>query len=956
MRPRLLLAGYYGRGNAGDDAILAALHQELVARVPDLQLTVTAGPHALPAGVERVDPRNLPVLSAVVQSSDAVGLGGGGLLQDYWPVRTDALLSQDQGGLVEYLATPVLAHLHGVPTVLCALGAGPLRTAEGREQAGLAVQLAQAGTLRDVASYEVLAGAAGRPLPKQFRVATDPAFLLEPDEAGVDELLISAGCAPGEALVAVALRHWPAGDPQTTWLEPVLQGLDPVLERRAARLLVLPFERTEGAGSDGDLARRVRQLRPHARVLADSPSPAQLAALLSRCQAVVAMRYHAALLASLGGTPAACLAYDPKVEQLAVQLGGPAALRQDSWIAVEVEAALEQALARPREEVRQHAAAASEAARATIDVLVEALSGPRPPAPAPVAQVVRRLALQRSVQLEQLREQASSAAAESVQGAERLVARDAQLLQAQGELARHQEQFEQLWSQAATRQQELDRLQADVQERERALAEAARREQQVAARLAAAERARDEANRAAAEQQQAVAERLQQAEQEAATARLVRTAAEEDLRLVTSSPAYRMAAPVWRLGNAALPLGSRRRALYHRARRRLDDAVPDSSGVPTAAVPHRPGTLDDLAQLSQFEQQARARGAERVVVVLSGTQLREDEGQRPTQLALQMAAQGVPVVFAYFRWDHVERHTEERRADGIHQVPLDVLLDQPAAVAGMFAGLNRMLLVAFPYPRFFELLARCNAAGWCSVYDVLDDWEQFHAVGQAIWWDREFEQHLVRSASVVTAINQPLAELVSSQVEREVQVVPNGLRPGLERVQEARPLERGEVTVGYFGHLTTAWFDWELLAEAANRTPTWRWYVIGYGGGPEKPLPDNVVLLGRQPQPSLAAFAQNWDVGIVPFRRTRLAECADPIKVYEYLAMGLPVVVSGVHAPPGADAFVERVDDVEQLLDALGRAAAQGADARGARREYAARCTWGSRTEALLGLVAGSRS
>ena len=184
-------------------------------------------------------------------------------------------------------------------------------------------------------------------------------------------------------------------------------------------------------------------------------------------------------------------------------------------------------------------------------------------------------------------------------------------------------------------------------------------------------------------------------------------------------------------------------------------------------------------------------------------------------------------------------------------------------------------------------------------------------MGQAIWYDEEFERHLITAADAVYAINEFLAERLRGLGANAVEIVGNGLKPGLEVVWEPRPLARGEVTVGYFGYLAGAWFDWELIAEAARRRPSWRFYLIGYGGSPEGiRLPDTVELLGKQPQTDLAAFAANWDVATIPFKPDRLAAGADPIKTYEYLAMGLPVVATGVYPPAGGEAFVTRAEGV----------------------------------------------
>ncbi|HEV2846017.1 MAG TPA: hypothetical protein VG477_14280, partial [Thermoanaerobaculia bacterium] len=66
----------------------------------------------------------------------------------------------------------------------------------------------------------------------------------------------------------------------------------------------------------------------------------------------------------------------------------------------------------------------------------------------------------------------------------------------------------------------------------------------------------------------------------------------------------------------------------------------------------------------------------------------------------------------------------DRMEEGIVQIPIDVVVARPEMLTGSFNGLaSRIALFELPYPGLFEALAAANAAGWITVYDVLDDWE-----------------------------------------------------------------------------------------------------------------------------------------------------------------------------------------------------------------------------------------
>src|SRR5262245_58109260 len=140
---RIFVAGYYGCGNAGDEAVLAGLLADLRASRPRLAVTVASGnPDATRAshGVDAVAREDLPQVITAIRECDLVVLGGGGLLEDYWDVPLSLALGHRSGGLPFYASFPLLAHHLGRPSVLLAVGAGPLRTETGREVAAAIIE------------------------------------------------------------------------------------------------------------------------------------------------------------------------------------------------------------------------------------------------------------------------------------------------------------------------------------------------------------------------------------------------------------------------------------------------------------------------------------------------------------------------------------------------------------------------------------------------------------------------------------------------------------------------------------------------------------------------------------------------------------------------------------------------------------------------------------------------
>jgi glycosyltransferase involved in cell wall biosynthesis len=296
-------------------------------------------------------------------------------------------------------------------------------------------------------------------------------------------------------------------------------------------------------------------------------------------------------------------------------------------------------------------------------------------------------------------------------------------------------------------------------------------------------------------------------------------------------------------------------------------------------------------------------------------------------------------------------HPQDRLDNGILQIPVDVIAEWPEMVFRPFQCKQKIVLFEFPHPSFFKVLAEAHASGWITFYDVVDDWKEFQRVGQAMWYDPQFEIHLLSAVDAVTVVNPHLAREINLRGHKNAALIPNGLIPGVEKIDHPRAMERGEITIGYFGYLSGAWFDWKLLLQSAELKPNWLFYLIGYGGEIENwSLPSNIKLLGKKPRSELASYASNWDVAIIPFKPESLAKSADPIKTYEYLAMGLPIVVTGVYPPAGSEGFVRRASGVQDFIRSI-EFASEKREEKERRKAFANTCTWSKRVDTFLGMI-----
>jgi glycosyltransferase involved in cell wall biosynthesis len=173
-------------------------------------------------------------------------------------------------------------------------------------------------------------------------------------------------------------------------------------------------------------------------------------------------------------------------------------------------------------------------------------------------------------------------------------------------------------------------------------------------------------------------------------------------------------------------------------------------------------------------------------------------------------------------------------------------------------------------------------------------------------------------------------------------LAPGAIDPALAALPQPR--------IVFVGAIVANKLDLDLLGALADARPAWSFALVGPVGLGD-PGTDvsaltarpNVHLLGPRPQVRLPEVLRGAAVGLIPYRRSRLTDSVFPMKVYEYLAAGLPVVASGLPA-------LEEVDEVK-LVDGLAEtlAAVEGAlhedspDRRRARSEAARHHSWEAR-------------
>jgi len=175
-----------------------------------------------------------------------------------------------------------------------------------------------------------------------------------------------------------------------------------------------------------------------------------------------------------------------------------------------------------------------------------------------------------------------------------------------------------------------------------------------------------------------------------------------------------------------------------------------------------------------------------------------------------------------------------------------------------------------------------------SIYDAMDDFSAFYT-GFSRWAMRRREEQLVRSVGGVLASSMAIHQRWSD-IRADIQLVHNGLDadvlPELSRSVAARERK----VLGYVGTIAT-WFDWDWVIALAKARPTDVVRLIGPVRAPTPVwLPKNIERLPSCSHQDALHAMQGFDVGLIPFKRNDLTASVDPIKYYEYRALGLPVI------------------------------------------------------------------
>ena len=856
----ILISGYYGFGNTGDEAILGGMIRQIKEKTLDCDfIVVSENPDETKRvhGVEAISRLDFAAISWEIEKSDLVILGGGGLFQDHHKIEISSIFTKPGLGIASYAIVPLIAAMHLKPVIFYSQGFGPLFSKESKTFVSFVCNLADVITVRDHSSKELLESLGIR--PEKIIVSADPAIgILPADKDRVDEILKQENIRlEKEKIICISVRQWIDESIETRYINNIAHAIESFLEKHDVSIIFVPFQIYDDSNDDAEIASRIIEKiskKDKCYSISRVYNPSEIAGIVARADLVLGMRYHSIIFAALTNVPVVALSYDPKVTNLMKDL----AIDELNYdIFREDPAHLEEIIIKAwnaRTDLKNTIKLSFNALVKTNfgpDIVYSLLAGPK----------VQGIDMYKEMDFRSDNKTYKLKSIETIHNQGLLISslqKQADSLQSQKDLL--QSQKDSLQSQKDSLQSQKDSLQSQIN-------------------MLQSEKISLGNNIDSLEKLNNSLEKQISSLQEQ------NKSLDYALRETQSSRAWKVLNFTWvnmiRIKRSILALGA---ILLPKPFRKI---------LFRETIQRQESIKDDLTQF--LRAASRKKDKENFIVVFSGTRFVENEGQRPTRLAEELEKIGNHVLFAYWRWSPAECSDYGIRSDRIFLIAIDQLLNHTKNIFEFEfpEETHKILLIEFSHPSTFELISLSNSYGWVTVYDVMDDWEEFNKVGQADWYDKSLEQYIALNSDLVTTVSPKLLEKLKNYGASNVKLLPNAFDPDVLIDKPVLSLKKGKITIGYFGHLTSSWFDWDLLIGLAKKHNDWIFHLIGYGE-PQIILPSNIYLHGKVEPGDLSSYAKNWDVAIIPFIVSKLAESVDPIKIYEYLHLRLPVVVQGI--------------------------------------------------------------
>ncbi len=307
LEKSILLSGYYGFDNSGDDAILKAIIKDIREENPKLDIVVLSNNPRKTENMYSVKAINrfkFVELINGIRNTHLLISGGGSLLQDVTSTRS----------LLYYLAVMALAKIFRKPVMVYANGIGPINKNGNRFLTKLVLNSANLITLRDDDSKSYLEKMNIK--NKNIVVTADPVFTLDAAPKDIIENIFKKEGIPSDKkFIGISIRPWKKAD---NLVEIISKVIDHITEKYNVNIILIPMHYPDDLDISNNVLENVD--KSTCFVIKDQYAVEDIMGIIKELDMIVAMRLHSLIYAATQEIPMVGLVYDPKVEGILYSL------------------------------------------------------------------------------------------------------------------------------------------------------------------------------------------------------------------------------------------------------------------------------------------------------------------------------------------------------------------------------------------------------------------------------------------------------------------------------------------------------------------------------------------------------------------------------------------------------------------------------------------------------------
>jgi len=306
---RILISGYYGFDNAGDDSVLFGIIGSLKKQIPDVELAVLSNkPDDTQRlfGIPSFNRWKIRTIIREINKSDLLVMGGGSLLQDATSPRS----------VIYYLGIAMIAKLLKKPVIFYAQGIGPINKSISKKLVRLIVNEIDIITVRDRESKEDLVNLGVKKAP--IYVTADPAVMINPSQINQEkgkEILYHYRNDSSRPIMLISVRAWKNHHEFKKSIalladEYIGKGWD---------IFFLPMQNPADLKPSYDIIDLMEE-KQHCYLITERLSYLEIMSLISCSDFVLGIRLHSVILAAALNIPFVGISYDPKMERFVQRL------------------------------------------------------------------------------------------------------------------------------------------------------------------------------------------------------------------------------------------------------------------------------------------------------------------------------------------------------------------------------------------------------------------------------------------------------------------------------------------------------------------------------------------------------------------------------------------------------------------------------------------------------------